>query len=65
MAVLLLDFEKAYDRVDSSFLEKTMLCMGFPDSWVHGVVAMFRTAHNQVLLAGDRGDKFSITQSIC
>ena len=32
LAVLLLDFEKAYDRVDWGFLEETMLCMGFPDS---------------------------------
>ena len=64
LAVLLLDFEKAYDRVDWGFLEETMLCMGFPDSWVRGVAAMFRTAHSQMLLTGDRGDRFSITQSV-
>ena len=29
IAVLLLDFEKAYDRVDWSFLEETMQWMGF------------------------------------
>ena len=29
MAILLLDFEKAYDRVDWSFLEGTMLKFGF------------------------------------
>ena len=29
IAVLLLDFEKAYDRVDWSFLEETMQRMGF------------------------------------
>ena len=46
MAVLLLEFEKTSDIVDWSFLEETMLCMGFPDSWVRGVAAMFRTAHS-------------------
>ena len=64
LAVLLLDFEKAYDRVDWGFLEETMLCMGFQNSWIRGVAAMFKTAHSQVLLAGDKGDRFSISRSI-
>ena len=32
LAILLLDFEKSYDRVDWGFLEGTMLCMGFSGS---------------------------------
>ena len=34
LAVLLLDFEKAYDRVDWAFLEDAMACMGFPIEWI-------------------------------
>ena len=64
LAVLLLDFEKAYDRVDWGFLEETMLCMGFPDVWVRGVAALYRSAHSQVLLAGDTGDRFRISRSV-
>ena len=30
LVVLLLDFEKAYDRVDWCFLEEVMLWLGFP-----------------------------------
>ena len=30
IAIMLLDFEKAYDRVDWDFLEGSMLWMGFP-----------------------------------
>ena len=30
IAIMLLDFEKAYDRVDWDFLEGSMLRMGFP-----------------------------------
>ena len=32
LALLFLDFEKAYDRVDWSFLEGTLSHMGFPAS---------------------------------
>ena len=46
MAVLLLDFEKAYDRVDWAFLEATMLQMGFPELWIRGVASLFRSAHS-------------------
>ena len=61
LAVLLLDFEKAFDRVDWCFLEETMLRMGFPESWVWGVAALYRTTHSQVLLARERGEHFSIS----
>ena len=62
--VLLLDFEKAYDRVDWDFLEATMLRMGFPWPWIQGVAALYRSAHSQVLLAGDRGELFPISRSV-
>ena len=51
LVVLLLDFEKAYDRVDWSFLEGTMLCMGFEAGWIRGIAALYSTAHIQVLMA--------------
>ena len=46
LAVLLLDFEKAYDRVDWAFLEDTMTCMGFPVEWIRGVASLYRSAHS-------------------
>ena len=57
-------FEKAYDRVDWAFSEATMLWMGFPDTWIRGVAALYRHAHSQVLIAGGRGERFSIFRSI-
>ena len=64
MAVLLLDFKKAYDRVDWGFLEETMLCMGFPTTWIREVAAMYKITHSHVLLAGDGGNCFSISRSV-
>ena len=37
LAIILLDFEKAYDRVDWDFLHGTLLRLGFPKEWVNGV----------------------------
>ena len=62
--VLLLDFEKAYDRVDWDFLEAVMLKMGFALSWIKGVSALYRNASSQVLMAGGFGPLFCISRSV-
>ena len=64
LVVLLLDFEKAYDHVDWAFLEAVMLQMGFSADWIRGVSTMYRSAHSQVLLAGDRGERFTLSRSV-
>ncbi len=64
LAVLLLDFEKAYDRVDWNFLEGTMLCLEFDKSWIFGISALYRNAYSRVILAGDVGNSFLITRSV-
>ena len=64
LAVLFLDFEKAYDRVDWNFMEGTLLKMGFPNRWIRGVSALYRNAHSSVLFAGDIGRRFSISRSV-
>ena len=52
MAVLLLDFEKAYDRVDWAFLEGTLERVGFPLRWIHGVSSLYSSAHSRVMVGG-------------
>ena len=64
LAILLLDFEKAYDRVDWNFLQGTLQRLGFEDSWINGVSALYSSASSRVLLAGDKGRRFFITRSI-
>ena len=44
LVVLVLDFEKAYDKVDWDFLEETMLRMGFLDPWIRRVASLYRLA---------------------
>lgn len=61
LAILLLDIDKAYDRVDWTFLEAVVLKMRFPSMWILGVSTLYRTAHNHVLLARDRGERFALS----
>ena len=63
LAILLLDFEKAYDIVDWGFLEGTMLRMGFTPQRIRGVATMYSSAHSQVLVGGARGDRFALSRS--
>ncbi|MCO5565052.1 hypothetical protein L7F22_018723 [Adiantum nelumboides] len=44
LAILFLDFEKAYDRVDWGFLEGFLCRMGFPLAWIRGVSALYSGA---------------------
>ncbi|MCO5561570.1 hypothetical protein L7F22_015190 [Adiantum nelumboides] len=53
--IMLLDFEKAYDRVDWGFLEGTLHRMGFPDAWIRGISALYRSASAAVTIGGHVG----------
>ena len=64
VVVLLLDFEKAYDRVDSSFLEEVMLQLGFPMAWVVAIRALYKNASSSVYVAGEVDAPFSISRSV-
>ena len=64
LAILLLDFEKAYDRVDWNFLEGIMYRLGFTEYWIRGVSCLYKNAYSQVLVARGIGRRFKITRSV-
>ena len=64
LAILLLDFEKAYDKVDWDFLEAVLLKLGFPCAWIKGVSALYRHASSSVLFSGGYGTLFPISRSV-
>ncbi|MCO5600811.1 hypothetical protein L7F22_054927 [Adiantum nelumboides] len=49
-AIMLLDFEEAYDRVDRGFLEGTLHRMGFPNAWIRGISALYRSSSAAVTI---------------
>lgn len=62
--VLLLDFEKAYDRVDWDFLEGTLSRLGFPDRWIRGVSGLYRSATSAVTIGGFLSPHFTLGRSV-
>ena len=48
LAILLLDFETAYDRVDWNFLEGTMIRLGFDERWVKATSILYRNASSKM-----------------
>ena len=64
LAILLLDFEKAYDRVDWNFLYEVMGRIGIPCDYIKAVFALYTTASSRLLVGGALGNKFPITRSV-
>ncbi|MCO5576442.1 hypothetical protein L7F22_030252 [Adiantum nelumboides] len=58
LAIILLNFEKAYDRVDWDFLEGSLDRMGFPLAWIRGVSTLYMSASSSVTIGGHVGRTF-------
>ncbi|MCO5563867.1 hypothetical protein L7F22_017517 [Adiantum nelumboides] len=64
IAIMLLDFEKAYDRLDWAFLQGTLSRMGFSQPWIRGIFALYRSATTAVTIGGHVGKCFTLSRSV-
>ena len=64
MVMLLLDFEKAYDRVEWDFLEGTLNKLGFNSTWISWIRALYIDSWCSIRLNGQASDPFKLTRSI-
>lgn len=64
LCMLLLDFEKAYDRVSWTFLRETMHKMGFADIWIQQVMALSANASATVIVNGVQSSPFQLQRSV-
>ena len=53
LSMLLLDFEKAYDRVKWTFLRQAMIRMGFHLTWINQVMSLNENASAAVIVNGE------------
>lgn len=60
LSMLLLDFEKAYDRVNWTFLKATMTKMGFHATWIKQVMALNDNASAAVIVNGEQSKTFNL-----
>jgi hypothetical protein len=64
LVLLLMDFDKAYDRVSWSFLTATMYKMGFSQQWNSWIMSLNHEATTTVTLHGTRGQNFNLQRSV-
>jgi hypothetical protein len=62
--VMLLDFEKAYDRVEWGFLEGALTKLGFDETWVRWVRALYIDPWCAVGVNGQTSEFFRLNRSI-
>lgn len=64
LVIMLLDFEKAYDRVNWTFLKATMRKMSFSEVWIHWTASLYRDAESSVLVNGKKMRWIQIQRSV-
>lgn len=64
LSMLLLDFEKAYDRVNWTFLRQTMTRMGFHPTWINQVMSLNENTAASVVVNGEQSKTFPLQRSV-
>ncbi|GJW49120.1 reverse transcriptase domain, reverse transcriptase zinc-binding domain protein [Tanacetum coccineum] len=62
--LLKIDFEKAYDSINWSFIRNSMIQMGFGDRWCNWIEACFKSSRISVLVNGSPTGEFSMERGI-
>lgn len=60
LSMLLLDFEKAYDRVSWKFLSQAMEKMGFSTTWIQQVMSLNLNASAAIIVNGEQSKTFQL-----
>jgi hypothetical protein len=64
LALLLLDFEKAFDKIDLGFMFSTFKSLGFCEAWVNWVSNLYKVMVFTIKINDIIGDSFSLSWSV-
>jgi hypothetical protein len=64
LVLLLLDFEKAFDRIEWSFLFEALAKLGFCSQWIRWVSSLYKSALSAIKLNGVEGNTFPLGRSV-
>jgi hypothetical protein len=64
LVLLLLDFEKAFDKIEWGFLFKALDKLGFSPTWVSWVASLYREATSAIKVNGVIGPDFQLARLI-
>lgn len=64
LVLLLLDFEKAFDRIEWGFLFTTLTRLGFSDKWVRWVASLYQDTTSAIKINGSPGPDFRLERSV-
>jgi hypothetical protein len=64
LVLLLLDFKKAFDRIEWDFLFKALAVLGFNDTWVRWVKSLYKVASFAIKVNGTIGPDFPLERFV-
>jgi len=64
LVLLLLDFEKAFDRIEWGFLFTALAKLGFSGTWVSWVGSLYQTASSTIKVNGAIRPDFQLARSV-
>jgi hypothetical protein len=64
LVLLLLDFEKAFDKIEWDFLFKALAVLGFNGTWVRWVKSLYKAASSAIKVNGTVGPGFPLERSV-
>lgn len=64
LVILLLDIEKAYDRVNWSFLKETMKKLGFSKNWINSTSTLYEGGKSSIIINRQKLEQFDICRGV-